>query len=211
MRRSCGTCLRYCEARAVELHAGGFRGWDAPAAGRGNQTFNLEWDRKNRLPSGREYTAFAILLLMILVVVPAFALYYSATRSTGTQGHLLGDLQLRSFSVGLAALNPNGPGVELNAVVYNGYSFGAVLAGANYSVYADGQYLGNGQTSHEYDFAPRSALTLSFPVTMGWRPAFKTVGEYIISIGDVNWEVNGTAKIDLGGVPILVSFKFATG
>jgi len=66
-------------------------------------------------------------------------------------------LQLQSTSVDIVSASPSGPSLAFDAVVYNPYGFGATLYEANYSVYADGGYLGNGQTAHGYDLAPQSA------------------------------------------------------
>lgn len=207
------SCFRFKRWPGMSPQQGGSPPRAAPDRGPdGAQSFNCRRDPRNWLPSGREYTGFALLLLMILVLVPVYAFQYDESRTSSTQqGPTIGGLQLRSSSVDITGMNSNGPTLNLDAVVYNPYSFGAVLDGANYSVYADGMYLGGGEISHEYDFALRSSQTLSFPLGVGWKPAIQTVGNYMMNWGDIAWEVNGTAKVEIGGLPLLVSFGFAIG
>jgi len=116
-------------------------------------------------------------------------------------------LQLRSTSVGIVRLGPGGPSLALNAVVYNPYGFGATLDEANYSVYADGRYVGNGQTARGFDFPPQSTQTLVFPISLGWKSALLTAGRYVVGLGDLTWKVNGTASIEAGGLPLVVTFE----
>jgi LEA14-like dessication related protein len=123
----------------------------------------------------------------------------------------MGDLQLLSTSVDVTGLSSNGLSLSLKAVVYNPNGFGATLIAANYSVYADGSYMGVGQTAHEYDLAPQSSQTLVFPISISWKSAFQTTGSYIVDLGDVTWKVYGTADIEVGGFPLSVPFEFAAG
>ena len=159
-----------------------------------------------------ENSALAALLLIILVAVPVYAYSYHSTHPPSTQQRpVVGDLQLRSTSEDMAGLNSNGLNLNFNVVVYNPNGFGATLDAANYSVYANGRYMGAGQTSHEYDLAPQSSQTLVFPITISWKSAFQTMGSYLVGLGDVTWKVNGTATIEVGGFPFFVPYEFATG
>jgi LEA14-like dessication related protein len=121
---------------------------------------------------------------------------------------VLGDLQLQSESVVTTSVGRNGLSLNLSAVVHNPNGFGATLAGANYSVYADGHYVGDGKTNREYDLAPKSSLAVSFPISVGWESAFETTGSYLLNWGHPTWEVSGTAGIEIGGVTLPVSFEF---
>jgi LEA14-like dessication related protein len=164
----------------------------------------------SQLPSGKEYTAFTLFLLMILAIVPVYAAgFYLSHPPTNQQRTTIGGLQLESTSVGMTGLSQYGPSLNLDAVVYNPNGFGARLDSANYSVYANGRYVGSGLTAHEYDFAPQSTLILTFPVSIGWKTAFHTLGSYILSLGSVTWEVKGTANIEVNGFPLSVSFELA--
>ena len=111
----------------------------------------------------------------------------------------------------ITGLSSNGLSLNLKAVVYNPYSFGATLDAANYSVYADGHYAGAGQTAREYDIAPQSSEALVFPISMSWKSAFQTTGSYVVDLGDVTWNVNGTANIEVGEFLLSVPFGFAVG
>ena len=153
-------------------------------------------------------TALTLLLLMVLVVIPFNAFESHSARPTGTQRESIMGLQLQSTSVDIVRASLSGPNLAFKAVVYNPFGFGATLYEANYSVYADGRFLGNGQTAHEYDFAPQSTQTLVFPISLGWESAFLTAGHYVLGLGEVTWKVNGTASIGVNGLPLRVTFEF---
>jgi len=164
------------------------------------------------LSSGRELRTFTVFLLIILAVVPLYAIAGSETHPAGVQqGALIGNLQLRSVSLDVTGLNANGMGLSLDAVVFNPNGFGATLEAANYSIYADGHYLGEGLSAADYVFASRTSQTLVFPVTVAWGSALWTTGSYIGNLGNVDWKANGTARIEVGGLSLSVSFEFATG
>jgi LEA14-like dessication related protein len=112
--------------------------------------------------------------------------------------------------VSVSGLGYGGPDLSLAAVIYNPNSFGATMIGANYSVYADGNYLGNGQTTHEYVLSPQSTETFVLPVSIGWKSALQTMGNYLIDHGGVTWEVKGTADIEVGGVSLSIPFELVT-
>jgi LEA14-like dessication related protein len=164
------------------------------------------------LSSARENSALVLLILVVLVAsaVEAFG-YYSSHLPSTQEESLVESIQLRSTSVDITGLNSNGPSLNFNAVVYNPSGFGTKLDAANYSVYADGHYLGSGQTIKEYYIPPRSSQTLVFPVSVSWKSAFQTMGSYIVDGGNMTWVVNGTANIEVGELPLTVPFKFTTG
>jgi LEA14-like dessication related protein len=165
------------------------------------------------LSSDRESSALAAALLVILAVVAVVVPYgYYSTHPAGTQQTpVIGSVQLRSTWVDITSLNRTGLSLNLNAVVYNPNGFGATLRTANYSVYANGHYVGSGQTTHEYHLAAQSSGTLIFPISIGWESAFRTMGGYIIGLGHITWEVKGTANIEVGGLSLSAPFEFMTG
>lgn len=110
----------------------------------------------------------------------------------------------------MTGLNHDGLSLNLKAVVYNPNGIGATLDAANYSVYANGHYMGIGQTAQEYDLASQSSQTLVFPISISWKSAFQTTGSYIVNWGDVTWKVNGTANTEVGGFSLFVPFEFVT-
>jgi LEA14-like dessication related protein len=161
------------------------------------------------LSDQRERTAFALFLVIILVVMPAYLYYGYVTRPTSAPWSTIGDLQVRATSVQVTGLALGGPDLSLTAVVFNPNGFGVSLDSANYSIYANGHYLQNGQITREYALAPQSIQTFDFPISIGWASAFRTVGSYMWSWGNVNWEVKGTARIEVGGFPLTVSFDLS--
>jgi LEA14-like dessication related protein len=131
-----------------------------------------------------------------------------STRPSGAQSKIiLGDLQVQSTSVDMQGLVSSGLSLNVDAVIYNPNDFGATLKEANYSVYANGRYVGTGQTSREYDLGAGASLTMTFPVSIGWTSAFETTGSYFLSLGHVTWTVKGTAEVEIGGVTLRVAFQ----
>jgi LEA14-like dessication related protein len=166
-----------------------------------------------RLPGSRCDKERSALLALTFVIIFAMAAETYASHSIYTPNTqpkiIFGDLQLRSTSVDVTGLGDGGLSLDLDAVIYNPNNLGATLKGANYSVYADGRLVGSGQTKSEYALAPRSSLTLAFPVTVGWNSAFETTGSYLVGLGHVTWSIKGIADSEVGGFAFLVSFELA--
>jgi len=160
----------------------------------------------NPLSAGRERTAFTLFLLMTLLVVPAYAYYGFVTRPANEPWTLAGDLQLRATSVQVTGLSTSGLSFSIAVTVYNPNGFGVSLDSADYSVYADGNHLFDGQITNRFELAPQATRTLVLPVPVGWGSAFHAIGNYIWSEGYVNWEVKGKASIEVGGLPLTVPF-----
>ncbi len=149
---------------------------------------------------------------MILVAVPVYVYINRSSSQHSTQPRLVfGDLQIMSTSENVKSVGTGGLSLDLNAVVYNPNDFGATLYSANYSVYADGHYVGTGHTAREFDIAPESSEALVFPISVGWESTLLTTGSYVVDWGSVIWSVSGNATIAVGGIPIPVPFKFAIG
>ena len=159
---------------------------------------------------GNSAPAAALFAILIAFVGVAYG-YHSISQPSTPQGPVIGDIQLRSASVAIAGVNSTRMSLDVEAVVYNPNPFGATVDAANYSVSANGSHLGSGQTAHEYELAPQSISTLVFPISVGWKSAFETTGSYIVNLGNVSWEVDGTAEVSLGGLSLSAPFEFTTG
>jgi len=157
----------------------------------------------------RDRTAFALFLVIILVVMPAYVYYGYVTRPSSAPWSTIGDLQVRAMSVQVTGLAIDGPALSLTALVYNPNGFGVSLDRANYSIYANGHYLQDGQINHEYTLAPQTTQSFALPVGIGWGTAFQTLGSYVWAWGNLNWEVKGTASIEVGGLPLTVPFDLS--
>jgi len=157
----------------------------------------------------KDGTAFALFMVIILVVMPAYLYYGYLTRPVVATWSTVGDLQIRATSVQVDGLAIGGPDLSLVAVVYNPNGFGVSLDSANYSIYANGHYLQKGQISHEYALGPQSTQTFVFPISIGWKTAFQTLGSYVWAWGSVDWQVKGTAGIGVGGIPLTVPFDLS--
>jgi LEA14-like dessication related protein len=153
-------------------------------------------------------TIFLVFLAVTFLVLVAVS--YS-TRENSTQTPFLGSIQIRSTSIDVTGLNGTDLNINLKAVLHNPNGFGATLDTAEYSVYANGHYLGSGKTTQEYNLTPQSSLTLTFPISVGWDVAFKTMESYIVNWGHITWMVNGTAQINIDGLSISAPFEFTTG
>ena len=152
----------------------------------------------------------AALLVGVFVVATTYG-YYSSHQTITQPKPLIENIQLRSTSVSVTDLDRTGLTLDLKVVVYNPNGFGATLDSANYSVYADGHYLGSGQTTRAYDLAPQSPQTLVFPVTVGWGSALGATARYVVGLGRVTWEVNGSASVEIDGLHLSAPFEFTTG
>jgi LEA14-like dessication related protein len=161
------------------------------------------------LNSGKEYSAFTLFLLLTLVVVPVYVLGQGLTHQPSTQPRSFGVLQIQSTSIGIAKVGESGPSLNFKVAVHNPTSFGATLQAANYSVYADGHYVGEGRLT-QTSMAPESTQTFIFPVNVGWESALLATGRYVVDLGNLTWMANGTARIDVGGLSLTVSFEFST-
>jgi LEA14-like dessication related protein len=151
-------------------------------------------------------------LLVILLAVAAVALaYYAIQPSSSGEEFTIGDLQIRSASVSVVAFHTAYLGLDIKAVVYNPNLFGATLTAANYSVSADGHYLGSGRTTREYVLSPRSSVPVALPFSVGWKSAFDETGSYLVDTGHVSLKVNGTAIIEVAGFSVSVPFDLTIG
>ena len=166
----------------------------------------MPWDKDN-FDIAATITFLVLLAATFLVLV---AVSYS-TRQNSTQRPLIGNIQLRSTSIDITGLNRTDLNMNLKAVLYNPNGFGATLDTAEYSVYVNGHYLGSGKTTREYDLTPQSSQTLTFPISVGWNPAFKTMESYVMNRGHVTLMVNGTAEINIGELSISAPFEFTIG
>lgn len=182
--------------RAVELERPG------PLAG---QTASKPWY------SDRENIALTAALLGVLIVVAAVTYGYYSTPPQSAPRLVFGDLQLRSSSVEVVGVGRTGLVVRLEALVYNPNPFGATLETTNYSVYANGNHVGNGATARAYTLGPEGLQMVVFSVNAGWLGSFGTVGEYIIGLGHVTWSINGTAVVDAEGLNVSAQYRFIVG
>jgi len=157
----------------------------------------------------RERTSFALFMVLILVVMPAYLYYGYVTRPVSAPWSTIGELQIKGTSVHVTGLALGGPDLSFAAVVYNPNGFGVSLNSANYSIYANGHYLQSGHITTKYELAPKSTQTFVFPFSTGWTSAFETLGSYIWDWGNENWEVRGTASIEVSDFPLAVPFDLA--
>lgn len=156
-------------------------------------------------------TAIALVSAVLLLEVAVPYLYYTTYVASRPEGFVFDGVEVRSTSVDVTGLNGKGVGLSLAAVVYNPNSVGATLEMANYSVYVDGHYVGNGQTAKEYDIAPTSTETLVFPIVVGWQSALRTTGYYFAALGKVTLEVKGTASVKALGIALTAPFQLTAG
>ena len=142
--------------------------------------------------------------------MPAYLYYGYITRPINAPWATVGDIQIRATSVQVTGFALGGPAMSLTAVVYNPNGFGVSLNSANYSIYANGHFLQNGQITHRYALAAQSQQTFVLPFSIDWKLASQTLGDYLWAWGDVKWEVNGIATIEVGGFLLIVPFDLST-
>jgi LEA14-like dessication related protein len=156
----------------------------------------------------------AATIIFLVLIAATFSVLVAVNYSihqNSAQRPMIGNIQIRSTSIDITSLNRTDLNMNLKAVLYNPNGFGATLNTAEYSVYANGHYVGSGKTIQEYDLTPQSSQTLTFPISVGWNAASKTTASYILNWGHITWMVNGTSIINIGSLSISTPFEFTTG
>lgn len=146
----------------------------------------------------------AVLTLILIFVIASFA-FQTAQRAA------IANIQVESVTPSSIGVRSSGVSMSVDMVVHNPNSITATLDQVSYSVYANGNYVGSGQTTTTYNIPPHSDYTLTFPLSMSWGSAFSTVGSYIVNGGQVSWELKGTDNVVIDGLSFSVPFDFSSG
>jgi LEA14-like dessication related protein len=146
----------------------------------------------------------AVIVLILVLVGGSFALQTA-------QRVAIQNVTVVSVTPSNIGVHLSGVTMDVDMVVHNPNSITATLDQVSYSVYANNDFLGSGQTTTTYNIPPQSDYKLTFPLTMGWGSAFSAVGSYILNGGHVTWELKGTDSVNINGLSYSVPFDFTTG
>jgi LEA14-like dessication related protein len=139
--------------------------------------------------------------VILVVVIASFALPIA-------QRAAIARIQVESVTPSDISVSSSGVSMNVDMIVNNPNSVTATLDEVSYSVYANGDYLGTGQTTTTYNVPPQSNYTLTFPLSMGWGSALNTVSNSIQNGGQVTWEIKGTDNVVINGFTFSVPFDF---
>jgi LEA14-like dessication related protein len=128
------------------------------------------------------------IIVLVSVVLTALALVggYELARRDALKSCEVSLADVRVVSIGLSSAS-----LELELRVYNPTSFAAVLDRADYSLYANGIYLGDGKISKQ-EIPPGGTRTIKTPFSLSYSGALDALWSYL-KTEEVTWRVNGTA------------------
>ncbi len=152
---------------------------------------------------GRNIAIGVVGLVILLIVGVSFGLQVF-------QRAAIQNIKVESASPSNISPHLSGVSLDVQMKVRNPNSITATLDTISYSIYANGNYLGSGQTTATYNLPPNSDYTLTFPVSMAWGSVFRTVGSYILNGGHATWEIKGVDNVNINGIAFSVPFDYTT-
>jgi LEA14-like dessication related protein len=145
----------------------------------------------------------AVLGLTAVLVVALFA--YQANR-----GPTFESIQVEALAPDGIVVQFGGVNMTIAMVVHNPNEVSGRLTQVNYSMYADGDYVGSGLASTTYTLPARSNYSLGFPIGMGWGPASNIAQAAYLGGGSLDWKLNGTVSADVGGRHFSTPFEYSS-
>lgn len=142
-----------------------------------------------------------VVVLLIAIVAASFGLGLAQRAS-------IANIQVKSTTPSNIRPQASGIGMDVAVLVHNPDSITATLDQISYSVYANGNFIGSGQTTTTYDIPAKSDYTVAFPISLGWGSTSSTVRSSILAGGDITWVVKGTDNVVINGVSFTVPFDF---
>lgn len=131
----------------------------------------------------------AIVLVAAVLIVLALVGGYELARREALKSCEVSLAGVRVVSIGLVSAS-----LEVELMVYNPSSVAAILERADYSLYANGIYLGDGTTSKN-EIPPGGTRTIKTPFSLSYSGALEALWS-CLKTDDVTWRVNGTAYYD---------------
>ncbi len=135
--------------------------------------------------------AIVVCVAVVLIAVFACIAYYEYSKREALRACEISLADVRVRSVGLTSAS-----LEIVLRIYNPNTITATLDRVDYSVYANGVYLGYGSITNRVDIPPGSTAYVSSPFELSYSGALKTIWEYLISGGKLEWRIKGVAHID---------------
>lgn len=131
----------------------------------------------------------AIVAVAAVLTVLALVGGYELARRDALKSCEVSLAGVRVVSIGLSSAS-----LEVELRIYNPSSVAAVLERADYSLYANGIYLGDGTISKQ-EIPPGGTRTIKTPFSLSYSGALEALWSYF-KTDEVTWSVNGTAYYD---------------
>jgi LEA14-like dessication related protein len=132
-------------------------------------------------------TVVAILIIVGVIFVVIQLLQREAMQNVELS---LSDVQIRNVGFTSATL-------EIYLNMYNPNSgITATLDRMDYSVYANGNYLGNGQVIQRVDISPKATKMVSSTFQVSYAGTLGAIWSALTSGGNIKWNLKGTAYFD---------------
>jgi LEA14-like dessication related protein len=165
--------------------------------------------RRYSVASQTDSRFYAVFVAGALLMAALFAYGYAVTQRGEHFGpkYIFADISLVSSSVQVTGLRTSGISINLAAVVRNPNPIGATIARLNYTVFANGEYVGNGSETGKIVVGPGATLSLDFPVMAPWNAVYGMTEHYFLSGGNIVWLVHGEASVSVGGQSFFASFQ----
>jgi len=133
--------------------------------------------------------------LIVLCVVGCFAYFY--VYKPIRQREALKDVKISLKDVRVKRIGFTSATLDIRLEFYNPNSeITATLDRADYSLYGNNIYLGDGKITERVDIPPRGTRTVSTPFELSYSGAIKVVWDYLTKGGHITWRLVGTAYID---------------
>lgn len=137
----------------------------------------------------KKFAAITIVIILILISVGIFYYEYVKREALRSCEISLADVRVKSAGLTSASL-------EILFRIYNPNKVTATLDRADYSVYANDIYLGEGHITSRVDVPANNTVTIISPFDLSYSGALKTVWPYLTSSGKLLWRINGTVHVD---------------
>ena len=141
---------------------------------------------------GGNGTKIGITIVAILIIVGVIFVVIQLLQREAMQNvqFSLSDVQIRNIGFTSATL-------EIYLNMYNPNSgITATLDRMDYSVYANGNYLGNGQITQRVDIPPQGTKTVSSMFQVSYAGTLGAVWSALTQGGQIKWNLRGTAYFD---------------
>lgn len=137
-------------------------------------------------------TKIGITIVAIIIIVGVFFIATQLLQREAMQNVelSLSDVQIRNIGLSSATL-------EVYINMYNpNNGITATLDRMDYSVYANGNNLGNGQITQRVDIPPQGTKTVSSAFQVSYAGTLRAVWSALTGGGNIKWNLKGTAYFD---------------
>lgn len=137
-------------------------------------------------------TKIGITIFAIIIIVGVF---FIATQLLQRQA--MQDVQLSLSDVQIKNIGLSSATLEVYVNMYNpNNGITATLDRMDYSVYANGNNLGNGQITQRVDIPPQGTKTVSSAFQVSYAGTLRAVWSALTGGGNIKWNLKGTAYFD---------------